>query len=130
MAFKTVSTQATALANVQAIAARAKRQMTQYRNMSASANITLTDAKLFRKVIDGVIADWALYAATPGLAQYAKDQLNDPAYDIVAEYNAMRSAAVALRDWLDANIPAEPTYTPAQTAGFRTAADTFLSTIE
>lgn len=98
--------------------------------MSASGNITITEAKLFRKVIDGVITEWDVYASTPGLAQYAKDQLNDQTYDIVAEYNAMRTAAIALRDWLDANIPAEPSYTPAQTAGFRTAADAFLATIE
>jgi len=44
-------------------------------------------------------------AATPGLAQYAKDQVNDPAYDIAAEFTAMRNAMVLARDNLIALFP-------------------------
>ena len=44
-------------------------------------------------------------AAAPGLAAYAQQQVNNPSLDIVAEYNAMRSAMVAARDNLIGMFP-------------------------
>ena len=91
---------------------------------------------------------WATAVAVPGLPQYAKDQYDDQTLDIVAEYNAMKAAAEAVRDWVFNNMPTDagsgaallevydqggnPTNimtTTGQSAGFRTAADTFLATI-
>lgn len=47
-----------------------------------------------------VIPFFDALAATPGIAQYAKDQLSDQTYDIVAEYTTMRNAMVSARDSL------------------------------
>ena len=90
----------------------------------------------------------AISAAVPGLSQYAKDQYNDQALDIVAEYNAMKAAAEGVRDWIFGAIPTDAgsgaallevydqggnptdiTSTVGQTSGFRAAADVFLATV-
>jgi len=84
----------------------------------------------------------------PGLAEYAKTQYDDAALDIAAEYTAMRDAAIALRDWIHTNMPADAgsgavlleslnadgslsplTVSSAASAGFRTEADAFIATI-
>lgn len=44
-------------------------------------------------------------AATPGLATYAKSQVDDPNYDIQAEFIAMRDAMTSARDSLIASFP-------------------------
>lgn len=74
---------------------------------------------------------------TPGLAAYAKDQENDPAYDVVAEFTAMQNAIGACTAWMDANVPTSVTakspanwdggviisntFTAGQTAGLQAA---------
>lgn len=95
----------------------------------------LRDIYLTQKRAD---AQFAALKTTPGLAQYARDQEDDPAYDVAAEFNAMQAAIANVIAWMDANVPtnvtAEPTtawvsttesliattFTPAQTAGLRT----------
>lgn len=52
-----------------------------------------------------VLARMAVFAATPGLATYAKAQTDDPAYDIAAEYVTFRDALAALKDDLVARFP-------------------------
>lgn len=49
-----------------------------------------------------LMAGWA---ATPGLANYARDQVDDPTYDVVAEFNAMKSAIDSARDTLIGMFP-------------------------
>lgn len=44
-------------------------------------------------------------SGTAGMAQYARDQQDDQAYDVVAEFLAMRTAAVVVRDWVINNFP-------------------------
>lgn len=44
-------------------------------------------------------------AATPGLAAYAKDQVDNQAYDIAAEYVVMRDSMIAARDGIAAALP-------------------------
>jgi hypothetical protein len=39
--------------------------------------------------VGGLMSSWA---STPGLAAYARAQVDDPNYDVVAEFNAMLSA--------------------------------------
>jgi hypothetical protein len=89
-------------------------------------------------------------AAIPGIAQYIKDQEGDQNYDIAAEYTAMRSAVVAIRDWIYTSMPkvdqagtlymavqalaqdgtvSDRTFTPAQTAPLRALIDTFRGTV-
>lgn len=75
-------------------------------------------------------------ASTPGLVDYAKVQEDDPAYDVVAEFSALLGAVANAMTWMETNVPltvtlkplAEwtdttviaTTFTPAQTAAFRT----------
>lgn len=76
---------------------------------------------------------------TPGIAAYAQNEENDPTYDVVAEFTAMRTEAVGSRDWILTNFPTAPTgeiikdtletdgnitvrqFTPVETAGLQTA---------
>ena len=54
----------------------------------------------------GLMNGWA---STPGLAAYAQSQVNDPSYDIVAEFTAMRNAMVSARDTLIGMFPKDAT---------------------
>lgn len=51
------------------------------------------------------ITDLTLIASTPGLVSYARNQFNDPAYDVVAEFNAMRAVMVNAKDNLVLMFP-------------------------
>lgn len=86
-------------------------------------------------------------SATPGLAQYAKDQKNNQTLDVVAEFNGMVGAIDQVTAWIDSNFPKdtttqallertlgtegpiERTFTTAQTAGLRTQLDSLIATI-
>lgn len=86
------------------------------------------------------------YAAVPGLVAYVKDQLDDQNLDISAEYTAMINAVEALRAaiidpfpkdgagfLLEKKVSAEGfsyrTFTPAQTASVKTAAQALVASI-
>lgn len=93
-------------------------------------------------------AELVRYAATPGLAAYAQAQINDPALDIVAEWNAMRTQMDAARDWAIANFPKDGSnwllasqlnvhgrtmdrqFSTASLAAFRTQLDALIATID
>lgn len=51
------------------------------------------------------LAEMDALAATPGLAAYARTQFDDPAYDVAAEYSAMRAELQSVIDWFAANFP-------------------------
>lgn len=89
----------------------------------------------------------SVLGTTQGIA-YVKSQFQNDALDPVAEFTAMRNAVVTLRDWIHSNYPTDATtgadlsyqttanggqvnltFSSAQTAGFRTAADALISTI-
>jgi hypothetical protein len=87
-----------------------------------------------------------LLKTTPGLEQYAKDQENDPTYDIVAEFNTMLTAMDSVLTWMDVNIPVanrtlkapadwgegtivSDSFTPAQTVGLQTELTALEATI-
>lgn len=55
---------------------------------TSDAVVALAVIQHFSQVIP-LMQGWA---ATPGIVQYAKDQVNDQAYDVVAEFNAMMTA--------------------------------------
>ena len=101
--------------------------------------------------IMGMLAEavtvWTDIATLSGMAQYARDQYDDQALDVVAEFTAMNAAAVVLRDWVFTNYPTGTggswltysfdnsgvrtvlTFSTAQLVDFRTEAATFLATI-
>lgn len=137
-----------ALDSVTVVALRLKGLAQTLRTQSAAGSTPRRSYIALQRQIQIGLDQWAVAAAVPGLAQYAKDQYADQNLDIVAEYQAMRSAAEALRDWIFSAIPTDagsgaallevydqggnPTdimVTTGQSAGFRTAADTFLATI-
>lgn len=74
----------------------------------------------------------AALVATPGLAAYARGQINDDTYDVVTECQTARAALDSVPVWLQANLPTHAgrpdllewnagrlgwrSFTPAQTA--------------
>lgn len=87
-------------------------------------------------------------AAIPGVEQYARDQFDNPSFDIAAEFTAMVNAITTLRDWIFANFPkdtgsgawlaqsfnnagvaTELPFTTADLVDYRTNADAVIATI-
>jgi len=91
-------------------------------------------------------ARFAAAAAVPGLAQYAKDQFNNPGLNIAAEFTAMTNAVDACGTWINGNVPKDGsgyllkdkltaggvdvrTFSSAATVGLRTQIDSLIATI-
>jgi len=90
---------------------------------------------------------WTEVKNVPGITDYARIQLDDPAIDVPAEFNAMIAAAQTLKAWIETNFPTESgavlyqtlntttgrlnqmVFTPAQLADFRIEAAILLATI-
>jgi hypothetical protein len=88
-------------------------------------------------------------ASTSGIAAYAKTQKDNETLDVVAEFQAMRSAISAARTWIVNHLPTvndggtdylalwtlgtynseDRTFAPAGTAGLRTAMQAVVDTI-
>lgn len=66
-----------------------------------SANVVLT---VMSNMKDAII-EWNAIRQLPGIGQYAKDQFNDQALDVVAEFTTMREAAIDVRDWVINTFP-------------------------
>jgi hypothetical protein len=73
---------------------------------TSSANMSLDLLSRIKNAIDV----WDVAAAIPGMVQYAKDQHDDQGLNIVAEYNAMKAAAIIARDWIIAAFPTSGGY--------------------
>ena len=78
-----------------------QQQATAMQAATTSADVPFAVIQHFAVVIP-MFDGWA---ATPGIASYAQAQENDPAYDVAAEYTAMRSAMVSARDQLISMFP-------------------------
>ena len=75
------------------------RAVLSIKNVASAFKTRVQTGSVTYYEVDKVVSDlranreyMELYRATSGLAQHAKDQANDQAYDIVAEYLAMRTA--------------------------------------
>lgn len=87
--------------------------------------------------------------AVPGIAAYARVQLDDPSIDVAVEFNAMVAGATGLKTWIETTFPTgaggalliktlntstgaleNMVFTPAQLSGFRTEAAVLLVTID
>ena len=98
--------------------------------------------------LDRAISIFNTASATPGIAQYARDQFNDQSLDIVAEYAVLVTEVGALRDWVFSNFPkdagsgawltasfpntgvsVELNFTTGQLAGYRFRADLVIAAI-
>lgn len=84
--------------------------------------------------------------STPGLPAYAQAQENDGTYDVAAEFTALLTNIQTGITWIENNVPAtvslapasqwttsgtlsDTAFTPAQTAGLRTALNTIEASI-
>lgn len=149
MAFPSLSnTKAPALAlhQIQSAAEWIKTNAGALRDESALGNIRADRLMKFPGLLYSYRQQIAEAATTPGIGQYAKDQFNNQAFDIVAEYNAMVSAIDNTIAWITTNFPnsggdlrvytfdangnlVSKEWTPAQTAGLRAQIDALVSTI-
>lgn len=68
---------------------------------TCNSSVPLAVIQHFGSVID-MFNGWA---ATPGIAQYARDQEANQSYDVIAEYNAMLASFISVRDALIALFP-------------------------
>ena len=106
MAFKaTTLIPAQAFEQIRSQALSLKSYLTTAR---ASMAAPISSALIALEVIERlgqVIASMNALATTPGLAVYARDQVNDQSYDVAVEFDAMRVAMVAAKDNLAASFP-------------------------
>jgi hypothetical protein len=73
----------------------------------AAAGIYADRLTRFVETITDSLERLAVLAAVPGLLPYIREQLNDPAFDVVAEYNATRAAMESARSWILGAFPVD-----------------------
>lgn len=145
MAFRTDGL-AKAYAAGQQEAIRLQSFATSHNNALAAGNVSANLVQQIMGQMKGSIEIFDVVSATSGMQQYARDQQDDQAYDVVAEFLAMRNASVAVRDWVINNFPTvggfiqKDTYetdgsitvrvfTSIETAGLQTVLTTLVGTI-
>lgn len=147
MAFRTQRSPATAFAHAKSVAVRVKTYCQNRRTQFQSAtnrDVVLATSNDLR----GWRGELAEAAAVPGIGQYAKDQENDQAYDVVAEFNALTSAIDEVVSFIVAAFPASVngaieekslnpdgstsylTFTAAQLGGLVTLLDAVIAAID
>jgi len=125
---------------------RAKAFATQARNALLAGNVSANAVIQIMTNIKSSIEVWDSVSSLPGIAQYTRDQYDNQAYDVVAEFLAMRTQAVAVRDWVITNFPSSGgfiqkdtleadgaitvrQFTPAQTTGLQIALADLIAAI-
>lgn len=76
--------------------------------LNAAVSITRKRSLDFGNFLADALAQLNLLTAnagTNGLLEYARAQENNPSLDLTTEYNTMRTALIAVQDWLVANFP-------------------------
>ena len=106
MAFKaTVPATQEAFLELRRLAASTKSSLGSSKSLliqpTVNANVVLAIVSNLRSSIQRMQE----LASTPGLATYAKEQVDDPTYDIAAEFVAMRDAMVSARNSIVAMFP-------------------------
>jgi hypothetical protein len=138
--FLTRLSPSSAYREAQTIAANIKSLSQQIHDKSASENISIEDLDGYVRVLNISQSRLSVLASTQGIGAYAQSQHTDvPSYDVAAEYTAMNAEISNCIAWIVANLPKDGsnyelaytrdgsgnkvwrTFTPAQTAGFRTA---------
>jgi hypothetical protein len=94
-----------AYANIKRQANASKAYLQQKRQEMTAATVSASVPFAVIQHFAAVLPLLATWAATAGLAAYAQAQENDPAYDVSAEYVAMRNAMQSARDQLIATFP-------------------------
>lgn len=103
------STSKTSLAGmwaaIKATSGSIKNRCGQVASASSINRKELLDFANFLADARDTFAAYAEQASTNGLVAYAREQENDPALDVQAEYVAMRNAIVAVQSWIVTNFP-------------------------
>jgi len=148
MAFKTDGL-SKAYSKAQNESIRVKQFATSARNALVAGTVSANAVIQIMTNLKSSIEVWDSVSALSGIAQFAKDQEDDQAYNVVAEFLAMRTEAVAAVDWVYNNFPKDnnaPNYiikdiletdgaitvrqfTPAQTTGLQTALADLIAAI-
>ncbi len=109
MAFKTNDTQtipALQFERAIGVAVQVKAQAEAFKVMAQGGSVLVSD--LFGGLRDTLAEgrkELNTAKTTGGMAEYAKEQFDDPAYDIVAEFTAMMAEIDGTLTWLEANFP-------------------------
>jgi hypothetical protein len=77
------------------IAGQVKVNSVNLRNASAAGDIAADRVVRYVAMLADAISNLPRLTQVPGLLPYVREQLDDPAFDIVAEYNAMLAQIVA-----------------------------------
>lgn len=99
-------------------------------NTRLNSSITALDGLEIVASINRALVSLDANAALPGMQSFAQQQYGNPAYDVAAEFTAMRNALLAVRNWLTTNIPSNAVtivegaqvgavYQPAATASLK-----------
>jgi hypothetical protein len=137
-----------ALGVVQNYAAQAKDRATSAVAVMAASSVNTGFVFSLLDALNGLIANLNAVKATAGLDSYATAQVPGYASTMSSDITATVNAAQACIDWVTANFPKDSTniwllgeqlnadgtrtfraFTPAQTAGLRTALNNLLATI-
>lgn len=128
-------------------AIRVKSFATQARAALLAGSVSANAVIQIMTNLKSSIEVWDSVSSLPGIAQYARDQEDDQTYDVVAEFLAMRTQAVAARDWVITNFPKSAgdfiekdtleadgaitvrQFTPAQTTGLQVALADLIASI-
>jgi len=137
-----------ALSNIRRQALASKVYLTNQRALLVTAPVSSTVPLAIIQHLASVIQTMTVEAATPGLAAYAREQLGDPNYDVVAEFTTMRNLMVSVLQNLTTMFPkdgggfllyqtfaadgsiATRTFTPAQVAPAVALIDSLIASIE
>lgn len=91
------------------LASQAKNSAVAFRAMAVAGSVKVGD--LFEGLVNHLFQirqGLTRAQTTPGMAQYAKDQFNDLAYDVVAEFASMMAEIDLTTAFLEANYPTGP----------------------
>lgn len=124
--------------NARLLAVNIKNRSIAARTKMAAGNTSFETIWDLRKQLFQAHTTLGTFAVIPGIVQYARDQEDDPTYDIAAEFIALRAAIDDARSTIDLQLPADGnnwlliskigvgteldirTFTIAQTATIRT----------
>lgn len=151
MAFPTESTKralAFVLNDAQSTAQNLKSHSEIVRVKSVAGTLTASQILDYQMSIKEKLGRFTELQGVTGIGQFAKDQFDDQAFDVVVEFQAMLDAIQTILDWIRTNIPVsangfvesrkietddtitKKTFTSGQTAGFRTELDLLIATID
>ena len=94
-----------ALTRIRQQAAATRAYLVTQRAAMTTSPVSATVPLAIIQHLATVIPQITTLAATPGLVEYARSQLNDPTYDVVAEFQAMRALMVSTLDNLITMFP-------------------------